>query len=706
MATAVAPASTGLATGLSHQRKIDRCQNGVLWATLWNGNSSTTHAFEFWYSTNNGATWTEDTAGRLGFAGTGATYDPSASFFIDLDDTAHLVYKDRHNGFIYYRYGVPNAGRTAWTWTPATQINTVATYRDPDVAAFRTPGSSPTTWDVVITCADNATSTWHYERIRIANNGAITANNYDGLTAVNGMGQIVNTGSGTAFSPTIDFHHTGDGKTVKDGLAHLYLGSIWSSTASGTRMCRVTFASGAWTFGAQRVFDSTRYVNDSPVQWATGFFDGTRYNLVTWLSATFGANDLVLHQRDAADTASTSTVLLTNPAAAERLASGSATYDTDGNVWIFGRNEDGVAGTHPLVYRKWTRSGSSLSAETVIDPGVGTTPHIASKRGSSTGRIEVLYTDNATTPWGVTYEAVLLNQPPNAPTNLSPTGNVTIDRTVAQRFSWVFSDPNAGDSQSKYDLQYRVVGAGTWTTVTGTTPNQFHDFAAATFAAGDYEWQVRTYDAGGVVGPWSASSFFKAGTPPTAPTITSPTNGSTISQSTGSVAWSYPSQQAYQARKVADSAGNPDTATVYYDSGVVESTTARTQALTFPVNNRWEHIQVRIRDGGLWSTWASVRVNVAYTPPGVPTVVAAGNDSLGYISVAITNPAPGAGEPTVTQNYLYRREDASGDGIRIKTGIAASGTYNDHAVATGVVYQYKAVAVGSNGTTRDGAWTA
>ena len=44
------------------------------------------------------------------------------SFFIDLDDYAHLVYKDRFDGYIYYRRGTPNAGRTAWTWRHASRL--------------------------------------------------------------------------------------------------------------------------------------------------------------------------------------------------------------------------------------------------------------------------------------------------------------------------------------------------------------------------------------------------------------------------------------------------------------------------------------------------------------------------------------------------------------------------------------------------------
>lgn len=228
------------------------------------------------------------------------------------------------------------------------------------------------------------------------------------------------------------------------------------------------------------------------------------------------------------------------------------------------------------------------------------------------------------------------NTAPSAPTLLTPVGGATIDYTAPQTFDWDFADADAGDSQSAYEFRYRVVGAPSWTStgwVTSTTTARV--VAASTFVADDYEWQVRTKDSQGAEGAWSASAFFTAATAPGAPTITAPTNGSTVSSADGSVAWSIPDQDSYQARRVADSAGSPDTATVYYDTGEVVSTSARTADLTFSVNGRWEHVQVRVKDGGLWSAWASVRVQVSYTPPLTPTAELTVDE---WIHVHVVNP--------------------------------------------------------------------
>lgn len=370
------------------------------------------------------------------------------------------------------------------------------------------------------------------------------------------------------------------------------------------------------------------------------------------------------------------------------------------------------------------------------------------------------------------------NQPPNAPILTAPADGSTIDRASTQRFDWDFSDPDAGDSQSKYDLRYRrtdvakneiqtvtITGSPTggsftltyseqttaaiaydataasvqtalealsnigvgdvtctggplpgtavtvtftgalgntnvaqmtatssltggttpavtvattqegvpfpaWTDVTTTTPNTYHDFASGTFAAGAYEWQVRTYDAVGLVGPYSASDFFTAAAAPSDLTITYPSNGGTVQQAER-VDWSTPTQDSFQVRRVADNAGAADTATVYYDSGEVVSTTARTQALTFETNDRYEHVQVRIKDAGLWSAWASVRVNVSYTPPPAPTVSLMALDDEGSLWVSISNPTPTGGQPSVEYNSV---EVNDGDGWERKVTNWATNT--------------------------------
>ncbi|NAE18087.1 hypothetical protein [Enterococcus hirae] len=272
----------------------------------------------------------------------------------------------------------------------------------------------------------------------------------------------------------------------------------------------------------------------------------------------------------------------------------------------------------------------------------------------------------------VTFVLQVANTAPNAATLASPPTNTSIDRTVAQRFSWLFLDSDAGDTQSRFDLQYRVQGEPTWTTVTTSTPNTFCDFAAATFASGStYEWQVRTYDALGLQGPWSSSSFFTARTPQSAPTITSPIGGQAMSATPAVVAWSEPGQDAFQVRRVGDDAGSAVPSTVYWESGTVADATARSFAVPFDTNSRPEHLQVRVLYQGLWSAWADVRVLVAFTPPPIPVVTLSPDPDRGRVLVQIMNPAPAGGQPALAYNEVWVDD---GNGLERRATALPAGT--------------------------------
>ncbi|MCU1677270.1 MAG: hypothetical protein JWM93_2028 [Frankiales bacterium] len=309
-------------------------------------------------------------------------------------------------------------------------------------------------------------------------------------------------------------------------------------------------------------------------------------------------------------------------------------------------------------------------------------------------------------------QVVLTPVTPNSPTLVTPSTGETLNAGTAQRFSWSPSFPITGDTQSGFDLRYRPIGAPSWAVIHGDTPNALADVTAGTFAAsGDYEWQVRTYESLGAVGPYSASGFFSTAPPPPGPVITAPVNNSTVGLSTGAVTWSTAGQMSFQVRKVADSGGTAVESTVYVDSGELVSTSDRSYALTFPVNNRPEHIQVRVKSGGLWSPWSSVRVDVAYTAPAAPTVtVTPDNGSDGQftpvrpptISVAQSHPTPIGTQPAVTAVDVLR-STAGGPLELIAAAVPPSATFIDYTPASGVDYTYVVRAYGANGTWRDSA---
>lgn len=289
---------------------------------------------------------------------------------------------------------------------------------------------------------------------------------------------------------------------------------------------------------------------------------------------------------------------------------------------------------------------------------------------------------------------------PNQPPTSGPLGGITVDFGLLQRFTWQFSSPDVGDTQSKFDLQYRIVGAGSWTTVTVTSPNWFYDFAAGTFTANNYEWQVRTYGAIGVVSPWSASAFFTAAAAPAGLAITAPLSGATVG-ATATFTWSASAQTSYRIRKVRDIGGVPDTATVYYDSNEVVDVATRLVVLAFPTNNRYEHLQIQIKNAGLWSAWVSIRILASYIQPSPGTVSIAASDATASLLVTTTAAAVGGGEPTPIYIDIYIREvGTSGFGDRVAAAIFPTGVWTYWTPRSGVQYEARTLTTGDNGTQR------
>jgi hypothetical protein len=349
--------------------------------------------------------------------------------------------------------------------------------------------------------------------------------------------------------------------------------------------------------------------------------------------------------------------------------------------------------------------------------GVGYVGHLTQATPGPVGAETVKFTYGGNSGYIVTMAlAMPVFIAPNAAANLTPSGT-TVDRTVTQRIAWDYSNQIASDGQSKFDLQWRHQGSSdAWNTVSQTTPNAWWDAPGGTFPAEGIEWQVRTYDQGGLVGPWSQLTYFTAANPTATPTITAPTSGGTIGLTPETVSWSAGDQQAYQVRRVADNAGSPDTGTIYWDSGITPNPTARSLSVAFPTNNRPEHIQVRVQAAdGLWSSWADELVHVSYTAPATPTLTVTANNATASITVTPNQPAPGTGQPTVTSIDIWCRTAASSaitdpqrpkqTGARLAAGVNPTAAWVDYAAASTVEYEYQVVANGSNTTTAPSAWT-
>lgn len=385
-------------------------------------------------------------------------------------------------------------------------------------------------------------------------------------------------------------------------------------------------------------------------------------------------------------------------------------YDTaasPGAPVLVGSVTAATSSTQDLVYADGylylAQSGHVLQVD-VTDPAApavtGTTPvpggsvrHIA----HDAGHLYVTTYADGGTPAGVTVLAI--NRPPFAPTLTAPGTGAVVSVASGNYLSWMFNDPDRGDSQSAYRVRYRPVGTPAWVD-TGwvTSTSARHLVPGWTFSAADYEWQVATKDSYGEAGPFSPSGFFTATTPPPGPTITAPANGAVIPTSSATLVWSVPDQDAYQLQVL-------DGATVVFDTGQVNDPSARARAVEFTTNNTTRTIQLRILHEGLWSPWAQVTVTVSYTPPAVPSIALQSDDRVGSVTVTPGIPAPATGEPSVVAfDTWVRRVGDTGDGTRLARDVPPSLDHTWWTPASGVDYEFRIQVRGDNDTTTWSPW--
>lgn len=341
------------------------------------------------------------------------------------------------------------------------------------------------------------------------------------------------------------------------------------------------------------------------------------------------------------------------------------------------------------VRKRIESSDHGVTWSAPINLGTGTSPSMLFDTKATNNLLASVYMDASS----VKFDKVILNLAPLTPTNLIPTGGTVIDRANIQRLSWKYNDNDITDVQAKFDLQWRLQGDVTWNTVSQVTTNQYWDAPANTFPRGTIEWQVRTYDQAGLSSPYSDIHTFFAGDKPANPTITSPTDGSTVAVANPTVQWSSVGQTAYHV-KVLDTNNN-----LLWE--VQANSTNKAQTVLYDLQNNTDYkIQVSIKNAdNLWSDFVTVNIHVSYTPPAVPIVTTTKGEAT--ITISIDNSTPQGTEPNVSYNSVFRRKQGESTWTRIATNIPADGSFTDYTPASDQVYEYYVRAWGDNGTYSD-----
>jgi hypothetical protein len=92
---------------------------------------------------------------------------------------------------------------------------------------------------------------------------------------------------------------------------------------------------------------------------------------------------------------------------------------------------------------------------------------------------------------------------------------------------------------------------------------------------------------------------------------------------------------------------------------------------------------------GLWSDAHTVGITVSYTPPATPGIIVSAQNAA--VRIDMTNPEPVDTQPSVAHNDVYKRID--GVWMRIASGIPVNSSYEDYAVSSERVTEYKVRAI-------------
>lgn len=114
------------------------------------------------------------------------------------------------------------------------------------------------------------------------------------------------------------------------------------------------------------------------------------------------------------------------------------------------------------------------------------------------------------------------NNPPNAPTNLSPTGGQILHTGRTITYSWQHSDPDGGAIAGMHWRLYLAGGGMIDEWYGGANSSIQRTLPAGYNANTTYEWDVRTMDSAGAWGPFCAKQLFRPNSIPNAVSVNAP----------------------------------------------------------------------------------------------------------------------------------------------------------------------------------------
>jgi hypothetical protein len=502
---------------------------------------------------------------------------------------------------------------------------------------------------------------------------------------------------------SMDKEHNGDGLNGSSPNLWITFGR------NNLRLVKVPWSGDGWTgsSGSTLIRSSTGARDTMPAVW-----DGNRY-LMCIPDPTTTDRVLVYERNRSNSSTTTRQTPSSHPTGVVRQATCAYDYPS-GNFRVFAVGTS----TAVLYVIDYIRATDSWGAWTAVSgsPAVQGVDNFGVKTNTNEDANYGPYYATGTPTLTLTYTPQSQSYPPNTPVIDAPSSGAAQDVAASLLLDWTFSDPDPADTQSKYAIS-RQIGAGTlayWRASDSTwQPAEIQNTSSTTnvtFASGwasgsdaAYTFKVKVWDAASNASAYSTGVVVVPSVKVN-PAITAPTAAQVLTTDHVTITWTAAEQTKYQIKLINTSPGTGQV----YDSGLITDSATRSVVVPYAMINSagWTLNLTTANNEGLLSTTQTVAFTTAFTAPATPTNVNSASPAAGYITVKITNPTPGGSQPTIANNEVWRRVVGSTAAIRVGVGVANNGSFNDIYAVSGIAYEYQVVAIGSNGTSAAGAWTA
>ena len=224
--------------------------------------------------------------------------------------------------------------------------------------------------------------------------------------------------------------------------------------------------------------------------------------------------------------------------------------------------------------------------------------------------------------------------------NLQPSGGISVNYDSGNvSLSWTFSDPDAADAQTAFEVEFWLASAGQGTATSSGKISSSSSTYSAAIPVGwkDFEvrWRVRVYDVDDTVSAWSVDTAFVPRDLLVA-NITAPVGAGAATNSQPTVTWTFSATDGRTQASYRVVVTDTDAGQVVADSGVVTSAATSWQVPTpvIVISTNYRIDLYLVDSSGLQGTDTDT-FTATYTAPTTPTFILQGADFTEYGKVVV-----------------------------------------------------------------------